>query len=48
MVVLVDCKQVTVSASESNVIFDYINRNMSKMKEVISYSIQCGKTTPGG
>lgn len=48
MVGLVDYKQVTVSASESNVIFDYINENMmSKMKEVISYSVQYGKTTPG-
>lgn len=36
MVVLVDCKQVNVSTRESNVIFDYINKNMvSKMREVI-------------
>lgn len=47
--ILVDCKQLNVSSREVNVIFDRINKNMiSKMREVISYSLQHGKTTPGG
>lgn len=37
MAVSVDCKQVIMSVSESNVIFDYINKNlMSKMKDIPS------------